>query len=88
MGKRKYDEAEPLLISGYEGMRERQRSLRDPTRVLTESLQILVQFFEATSQSEKTAEWKTKLATVQSVGPRGRPVWPQFYSDDQATAER
>ena len=30
MGKRNYDEAEPLIISGYEGMRQREAGIRDP----------------------------------------------------------
>ena len=85
MGKRKYDEAEPLLISGYEGMRERENSIRDRTKVLTESLQYLVQFYEATSQPEKVAQWRTKLAMVQATPLRKKPVWPRF-SDEQTTA--
>lgn len=87
LGKWKYDEAEPLLISGYKGMQEREGSIRDRTKVLTESLQTLIQLFEATSRPERAAEWKTKLALVQAAGPRGRPVWPPFSVDDQAAAQ-
>jgi serine/threonine protein kinase len=84
LGKRKYDEAEPLIIAGYEGMRAREGGLRDPTKVLTESIQTLVQLFEATSRPEKAAEWREKLAMVQAAGPRRKPAWPAFSNDDQA----
>jgi hypothetical protein len=81
LGKRKFDEAEPLLISGYEGTRERESSIRERTKVLTELMQNLVQLFESTSRSEKAAEWREKLAIVQSAGPRQKPPWPPLPPD-------
>jgi hypothetical protein len=81
VGKRKFDEAEPLLISGYEGMRERENSIRERTKVLTETMQNFVQLFEATSRLEQAAEWKDKLAMVQSAGPRRKPPWPRSPPD-------
>ena len=87
LGKRKYEEAEPLLISGYEGMGEREGTIRDRNKVLTEILQNLVQLFEATSRPEKAADWKTKLAIVQTAGPKARPAWPRFSAVDQAAAD-
>jgi serine/threonine protein kinase/tetratricopeptide (TPR) repeat protein len=88
MGKRNYDEAEPLLISGYEGMRQRESGIRDRYQVLEESIQTLVQLFEATSRFEKAAEWRTKLTVVQAAGPRGKTAWPRFSANDQASADR
>jgi tetratricopeptide (TPR) repeat protein len=87
LGKRKFDEAEPLLISGYEGMREREGSIRDRNKVLAETLQNMVQLFEATSRPEQTAEWRTKLTVVQAAGPKGRPPWPRFSLNDQAATD-
>jgi len=88
MGKRNYAEAEPLLISGYEGMRQRESGIRDRYTVLTESIESLVQLFEATSRFETAAEWRTKLTVVQAAGPRGKPAWPRLSANDQASAER
>jgi serine/threonine protein kinase len=102
VGKRKFDEAEPLLISGYEGMRERESSIRERTKVLTEIMQNFVQLFEATSRPEQAAEWREKLALVQSAGPRRKLPWPpsppdpgrkpppmpRTVSEDQATANQ
>ena len=84
MGKRLYAEAEPLIISGYEGMRERELAIRDRTKVLTESIQGLIQLFDATARPEKADEWRAKLAEVKAVGPRRKPFWPPFSAVDQA----
>ena len=87
LGKRKYEEAEPLLISGYEGLREREDKIRDRTKVLIESIQNFVELFEVTSRPERAAEWRTKLAMVQAAGPKKKPTWPRFSLDDQAAAD-
>jgi serine/threonine protein kinase len=63
--QKKYAEAEPLLLSGYEGMKQREEII--PARqksVLRESIQRLVQLYDATSQSETAAEWNKKLAEL------------------------
>jgi tetratricopeptide (TPR) repeat protein len=88
MGKRQYEEAEPLIISGYEGMREREAGVRDRTKVLTESIQNLIQLFEATSRPEQAAEWKTKLAAVQATNLRRKPIWPPFTVNEQAATNQ
>ena len=80
------EEAEPLLISGYEGMREREGNIRERTKVLTESIQNFIQLFEATSRPEKAAEWRDKLALVLSAGPRHKPPWPRFLANDPVPA--
>jgi hypothetical protein len=59
-------------------MREREASIRDRNKVLTETLQNLVQLFEATSRPQQAAEWRTKLATAQAAGRTGKPAWPRF----------
>jgi serine/threonine protein kinase/Flp pilus assembly protein TadD len=84
LGKRKFDEAEPLLISGYEGMREREGTIRERNKVLAETLQSMVQLFEATSRPDQATEWRAKLTVVQASGPKGRPPWPRFSSNDEA----
>jgi len=63
LGQKKYTEAEPSLLSGYEGMKQREDKIpADSKRYLKETLQLLVQLYEATGQSEKAAEWNKKLA--------------------------
>jgi tetratricopeptide (TPR) repeat protein len=84
LGRRKYDEAEPYLIAGYEGMREREDSMRDRNKLLTETIQSFVQLFEATGRSEQAEEWNAKLTMVQAAGRKGKPDWPPFLVSDQA----
>ena len=74
LGQGRYTEAEPLLRSGYEGMKQREEEIPASVRhtLLKESLHRLVQLYEITSQPDKAAEWKQKLVELdQSL--RGKP---------------
>lgn len=63
MGEKKYSEAEPLLLAGYQGMTEREATMNRPFKVrLIDSLKRLVQFYEATENQDKTEEWRKRLA--------------------------
>ncbi|MBE0544939.1 MAG: tetratricopeptide repeat protein [Verrucomicrobia bacterium] len=68
LGQKKYAEAEPWLISGYEGMKQREDKISAAVKArIQESLQRLVQLYEATGQSEKAAEWNKKLAEFEKA---------------------
>jgi hypothetical protein len=55
-------EAEPLLVSGYEGVKQREAQLPAAHKVrLTEAVERLVQFYEATGKPEKAAEYRAQL---------------------------
>ena len=57
LGQKKYAEAEPILLSGYEGMKEREGKIAANGKVrVRENLQRLVQLYEAKGQSDKAAE--------------------------------
>jgi tetratricopeptide (TPR) repeat protein len=63
LGQTNYAAAEPLLLAGYEGMKQREDKIPANGRIrLKQSLQRLVQLYEASGQSAKAAEWKSKLA--------------------------
>jgi hypothetical protein len=63
LGQKKYAEAEPLLLSGYEGMMQREEKIPSLGRPrLREALQRLVRLYEATSRPDHAARWKQKLA--------------------------
>jgi non-specific serine/threonine protein kinase/serine/threonine-protein kinase len=63
LGQKKFPAAEPLLLSGYEGMKQRADIIPANGKVrLQECIQRLVQLYKATDQSEKAAEWNKKLA--------------------------
>ena len=75
--EKKYAEAESLLVSGYEGLKQRQDRIPINSRVSSprEALQRLVQLYKTTDQSEKAAEWNRKLAEFdQAVAARKTSV--------------
>jgi len=62
LGQQKYEEAQPMLLSGYEGMK--QRDLKIPfgdKKRLKEAIAALVQLYEAQARSDQAAEWKRQL---------------------------
>ena len=62
LGQKKYDEAEPLLLSGYEGLKQREQKIPAAGKVrLQEAIQRLVQLYEAMGRAGQAAEWKQKL---------------------------
>jgi hypothetical protein len=74
LGEKKYAEAEPLLLSGYEGLRQREDKIalqsnpleawRFPDESqpwLKEALRRLVQLYEATGRPDQAAQWKKIL---------------------------
>ena len=59
LGQKKYAEAEPLLLSGYEGMKQREKSIPAAGKIrIQEAIQRVAEVYEATGQVEKAAEWK------------------------------
>jgi hypothetical protein len=62
LGQKKYAEAEPLLLAGYNGMKQREATIPVVGRPhLKEAVQRLVQLYEATERPGQAAEWKQKL---------------------------
>jgi eukaryotic-like serine/threonine-protein kinase len=60
-GQKKYAEAEPLLLEGYQGMLERKNRIEVPNWYhLDRAREWLVQFYLAWGKPEKAAEWKKK----------------------------
>jgi len=60
-GQKKYAEAEPLLLAGYDGMKQRQETIHARFKVrLREASLALVQLYEATGNSEGVETWKTE----------------------------
>ena len=63
LGQKKYSEAEPLLLAGYQGMKFREATIPPPFKILLiEALERLVRLYEATGDKVKANEWQEKLA--------------------------
>lgn len=61
-GQAKYEEAEPLLISGYEGMARQEDVIPIENRpVISESGERIVRMYEAWNKPDQAAEWRAKL---------------------------
>jgi len=70
-GQTKFAEAEPLLLAGYEGMKELEGTIPAIIRKVrvTESIERLVQLYEVTGKKDKAAEWRAKLRATEATKP-------------------
>ncbi len=71
-GQKKFQEAEPLLVEGYSGMKEREAKISPLAKHrLPEAIQRLVDFYAAWEKPEQSAEWQKQLdqakATMKDV---------------------
>ncbi len=77
LGQKKYTEAEPLLLAGYEGMKQRESQMSPDDRPrLEETLQRLVQLYDTTGRTNQAAEWKQKLAEFEKTETGNPPALP------------
>jgi tetratricopeptide (TPR) repeat protein len=61
-GQAKYEEAEPVLVSGYQGMLEREATIPFEDRLaLTQAREWIVQLYERWAKPEKVAGWRAKF---------------------------
>jgi eukaryotic-like serine/threonine-protein kinase len=85
LGQKKYTEAEPLLLSGYEGMKQREALIpvadgirrKDAILRRKEAALRFVQLYQATGQSEKAAEWKKALTEFDNTEAEKKSVAPK-----------
>jgi tetratricopeptide (TPR) repeat protein len=61
--QKKYADAEPLLLKGYEGMKQRTEKMPPQTKDarLREALERMVQLYDAKNESEEAAKWRKEL---------------------------
>jgi tetratricopeptide (TPR) repeat protein/tRNA A-37 threonylcarbamoyl transferase component Bud32 len=76
LGQKKYTDAEPLLIAGYEGMRQREATIPPQEKPrLTEALEYLIQLYEATNKPDEAARRRKELEASKAAErePEKRP---------------
>jgi eukaryotic-like serine/threonine-protein kinase len=77
LAQRKYADAEPMLVSGFDGMKQRELKIPPEGKDrLTKALERLVQLYEATGRQEEVAKWRKQLEArkaAQSPKDAGRP---------------
>jgi hypothetical protein len=62
-GQRKYADAEPLLLKGYDGMKRREKKIPSPgaTRI-PEALDRLIELSAATNKPDEAKKWQAERA--------------------------
>lgn len=70
LGQKKYVEAEPLLLRGYEGMKQRAKTIppQASTR-LPEALDRLIQFYTETNKPDEVKKWQAEKAKLPASSP-------------------
>ena len=66
LGQKKYADAEPLLLKGYEGMKQRADKIPVEVRTfrMSEAVELLVQLYEATGNKDEAAKWRKELEAI------------------------
>lgn len=61
VGQQRHHDAEPLLLSSYESLKQNESSLPPPTRQhLREIAVMLADLYKATGESEKAGTWQQR----------------------------
>jgi serine/threonine protein kinase/Tfp pilus assembly protein PilF len=67
-GQQKYADAEPLLLSGFEGMRQREDEMSTVgEQKLKQALERLIQLYQQSGQTDKAFTWKKKLVAFEDT---------------------
>jgi tetratricopeptide (TPR) repeat protein len=70
-GQKKYAEAEPLLLKGYEGMKQRAAKMPVPSRAtrLAEAADALASLYDALDKKDEAVKWRAERDAVKKAGP-------------------
>jgi hypothetical protein len=67
MAHKKYAEAEPLLLSGFNGMQERAAAIPTANKPrLGKAVQRLIRLYDETERPENAVAWRQKLGELMS----------------------
>jgi TPR repeat protein len=81
-GQQKYDEAEPVLLAAYEGLKKLEDKIPvESQQWVNDSIQDIIRLYEVTGRPAKVTEWKTelidrykkKLAQLRKAAENGNP---------------
>lgn len=68
LDQKKYDKAESLLVSGYEGLKKREAQIPPSDKShLTKALERLVRLHEKSGKQEKAAQWRKELELAKAA---------------------
>ncbi|MFO0815763.1 MAG: tetratricopeptide repeat protein [Gemmatales bacterium] len=88
LGLKKYAEAEPLLIQGYEGMKQREKLIPERfTLRLPEALDRIIQLYTETNKPDEVKKWQAEKVLHQVNGLSQTPVQPAKVEKDEAVEQ-
>jgi tetratricopeptide (TPR) repeat protein len=74
VGQKRYAEAEPLLLAGYEGIKQREAKIPHQGKVrLAEALEWLVKLYDAWGKPDQAKEWRQKLEATRTPRKNAQP---------------
>jgi hypothetical protein len=74
LGQKKFADAEPLILAGYEGLKVREAKIPAPDkRRLTEAAERVVELYDAWGKKKVAEEWRKKLGENTAAGKRSKP---------------
>ncbi len=63
LGQKKYTDAEPPLVKGYEGMKQREKTIPPQASIrIPEALDRLIEFYTATNKPDEAKKWRVVRA--------------------------
>jgi WD40 repeat protein/serine/threonine protein kinase/tetratricopeptide (TPR) repeat protein len=70
LGQKKYADAEPLLLKGYEGLKEREKSLEPQNAPrLPEAIDRLIELYTGTNNPDESKKWQAERAKYPNAAP-------------------
>jgi eukaryotic-like serine/threonine-protein kinase len=71
LGQKKYAEAEPLLLKGYEGMKQREKTIPSAGAArIPEALDRLIELYTATNKPQEAKKWRAERAKYPASKPK------------------
>ncbi len=69
LGQKKSADAEPLLLAGYEGMKQREKTMPPQANTrIPEALDRLIELFTATNKPDDVKKWRAQRAKYLEAG--------------------
>ncbi len=70
LGQKKYADAEPLLLAGYEGMKQREKTIPEQAKILlTEAVARLIELYTAANKPDEVKKWQAERTKYPEAAP-------------------
>ncbi len=74
LGQKKYADAEPMVLGGYEGMKARQAAIPPAARyLLADAGERIIALYQGWGKTDRAAEWRARLEPAATSKPPSKP---------------